>query len=366
VQLSWIVLRDFRSYHEIEFHPDPGINVLVGNNGAGKTSVLEAVGYLSALRSFRRTPDAALVRDGADVGIVRGGFSRPVGEVKVEVEIPTQGRRRILVNGKRPVRHALVAVEVPLVAFLPDDLDLVKRGPAIRREYLDDLVARLGPAAGADLAEYDKAVRQRNALLRSEGRYTDAMTLDVWDERIGALGSRVLAHRLTLLDRLMPEVQQSYRTVGDDAEVAWSYRSSWAGTDMTGASRDPSDHVDRLLAALSSRRERDMEQRTTSTGPHRDDVAFLIEGRDVRVQASQGEQRSTALSLRLAAYAVLERFHDEAPILLLDDVFSELDPQRSAGVMDLLPRGQVFVTSAREDEVPAAGRRWQVADGRLT
>jgi len=363
VHLAWTVLRDFRSYREVDFRPDPGVNVLVGDNGAGKTNILEAIGYLSTLRSFRRAPDTALVRDGAAEGIVRGGFTRPTGEVKVEVEVPATGRRRILLNGKRPARHSLVAAEVPLVAFLPDDLDLVKRGPALRREYLDDLVGRLAPAAGADLAEYEKAVRQRNALLRQEGRNADRMTIDAWDERIATLGSRILSHRLSLLDGLTPAIEHAYRTVGGDSVVAWRYRSSWAGEEATGASRDPAAHAALLLEVLASRRDRDMDQRTTSAGPHRDDVVFLIDGRDSRIQASQGEQRSIALSLRLASYSALESFHGEAPMLLLDDVFSELDARRSAGVMELLPRGQVFVTTAREDEVPVSGRTWRVAEG---
>lgn len=363
--LAWIVLRDFRSYPEVDFRPDPGVNVLVGDNGAGKTNMLEAIGYLSTLRSFRRTPDAALVRDGATEAIVRGGFSRPAGEVRVEVELPTMGRRRILLNGKRPVRHSQVAADVPLVAFLPDDLDLVKRGPALRREYLDDLVGRLAPAAGADLAEYEKAVRQRNALLRQEGRYADPMTMDVWDQRIAALGSRVLSHRLSLLDGLNPSLEHAYRTVAGEEAVGWRYRSSWAGDGASEASRDPGAHETVLLEVLAARRDRDMDQRTTTVGPHRDDVTFLIDGRDVRVRASQGEQRSIALSLRLAAYSMLHEFHDEAPLLLLDDVFSELDSRRSDGVMELLPGGQVLVTTAREDEVPVSGRVWRVADGRL-
>jgi DNA replication and repair protein RecF len=281
------------------------------------------------------------------------------------VSIPSAGRRRILLNGKRPTRHVQVAAEVPLVAFLPDDLDLAKRGPALRREYLDDLIGRLAPAAGADLAEYEKTVRQRNALLRQDGHHTDRVALDVWDQSLATLGSRVLSHRLALLDRLSPALEHAYLTVGGESAVEWRYRSSWAGEDASGVSREPEAHTSVLLDALSARRSRDMEQRTTSAGPHRDDVTFLIDGRDVRVQASQGEQRSIALSLRLAAYTTLERFHDEAPILLLDDVFSELDLQRAAGVIDLLPKGQVFVTTAREDEVPIAGRVWRVADGGL-
>lgn len=356
--LSWLELRDFRCYERLSFEPEPGLNVLVGPNGAGKTSVLEAVHYLSDLRSFRRTPDADLVRRGADTAVVRGGFTRASGEVRVEVELPVGGRRRVLVNAKRPRRHADVKSDVPLVAFLPDDLDMVKRGPGLRRDYLDDLAARLWPQAARDQTDYDKALRQRNALLRHEGRHADRMTLDAYDAQVGAGGAAVLLHRLALIERLRPHLDTAHRAVGGTPGLTWEYLAGWTRARRAGADRD--EVVRDLVDALSVRRERDMDQRTTTSGPHRDDPSLVIEGRSVRTQASQGEQRSVALSLRIAAYHILEERHQAPPVLLLDDVFSELDPRRAAGVLELLPRGQVFVTTAREDEVPAEGRRWQI------
>lgn len=364
MQLDWLELRDFRSYEHLEFRPDPSVNVLVGRNGAGKTNVLEAVAYLSGLRSFRRAPDASLIRSEALEAIMRGGFQRDTGEIRVEVSIPGGGRRRVLLNGKRPKRHADVVAAVPVVAFLPDDLDLVKRGPALRREYVDDLGAQLTPTVGADQSDYEKVVRQRNSLLRREGRLADLLTLDVWDERLAEAGSRLLANRLRLLDRLTPVLGEAYETVGGErGAFTTSYASSWAGPITPDTDREPGPHVAVLRAALQSRRERDLDQRTTTTGPHRDEPVLRLDGRDLRTQASQGEQRSAALSLRLAAYRLLEERHQQPPILLLDDVFSELDRSRVAGVLALLPRGQVFVTTARDDEVPVAGRRWTVEAG---
>jgi DNA replication and repair protein RecF len=369
VRLDWLELRDFRSYRDLHLEPDPGVNVLVGDNGAGKTNVLEAISYLSALRSFRRAPDEALVRDGAGEAIVRGGFSRSSGEVRVEVQIRLEGRRSVLLNGKRPSRHAAVAAEVPLVSFLPDDLDMVKRGPALRREYLDDLAAQLAPAAGADRAEYDKALRQRNALLRRDGRDTDPLTLDVWDRRLAEAAGKVLEHRLTLLERLVPWIENAYRTVGDDTAVLRpTYVAKWAEVPPVGSGRVPAagELAEALVVALGERRRRDLEQRTTTAGAHRDEPGFELDGMAVRTRASQGEQRSVALSMRLAAYHMLEDRHGRPPILLLDDVFSELDLSRVSGVMELLPRGQVFVTTARDDDVAVEGRRWMVEGGRLT
>lgn len=358
MHLSWLELRDFRSYEALWFTPDPGLNVLIGDNGAGKTNVLEAVGYLSRLRSFRAAPDSALVRSGADAAVIRGGVERESGELRVEVELPADARRRILVNGKRPRRNADVAVEVPLVAFLPDDLDVVKRGPSLRRDYVDEIAAHISPAAGADRTEYDKIVRQRNRFLRDEGHQADPVTLAVWDERLADVGGRLVATRLNLLERLEPHLSAGYASVaGEGAErLRARYEAWWLR---------PDDPAGALADALLERRRRDMDQRTTTVGPHRDDVAIWLGERPARTHASQGEQRSVALALRIAAFSLLEERHGRPPILLLDDVFSELDVNRSAGVIDLLPHGQVFVTSAREDEVPLAGKRWQVVDGSI-
>lgn len=370
MHLAWLELNQFRSYERLRFEPDPGANVLIGRNGAGKTNILEAIGYLSFQKSFRRTPDATLIRSGQKSAVVRGGFDDISGMVDVAVEIPEQGRRQVLVNGKRPKRLSDVANTVPMVAFLPDDLDLVKRGPSLRREYLDDLGAQLVPTVGADQEEYEKALRQRNTLLRQDGRHVDPMTLDVWDLRVAEAGGRVVANRLTLLSRMRDRLGVAYQTVGGapSESLVPVYTASWfeAGMIVDDSEHDHEDLSSALLRALEERRGRDTEMRTTSAGPHRDDPGFRLDGRDVRAQASQGEQRSVALSLRIVAYQLLEERHGRPPILLLDDVFSELDPGRAQGVTALLPRGQVFVTSARDDEVPEMGKRWQVATGGLT
>jgi DNA replication and repair protein RecF len=370
VHLAWLELLQFRSYEQLRFEPEPGANVLIGRNGAGKTNILEAIGYLSFQKSFRRAPDPALIRTDGVSAVIRGGFSDMAGTVDVAVEIPAQGRRQVLVNGKRPKRLSDVANTVPMVAFLPDDLDLVKRGPSLRREYLDDLGAQLVPSIGADQDEYEKALRQRNTLLRQDGRNVDPMTLDVWDVRVAEAGGRIVSNRLALLARLHDRLGDAYRTVGGatDEKLVPSYTSSWfePGDIARATDRAFEGYSSALLHALEKRRGRDVEMRTTSVGPHRDDPGFALDGRDVRVQASQGEQRSVALSLRIAAYQLLEERHGRPPILLLDDVFSELDPGRADGVTALLPRGQVFVTSARDDEVPEMGKRWRVVDGVLT
>jgi DNA replication and repair protein RecF len=355
--LSWLELTDIRCYDTVRFEPEEGVNVLVGANGAGKTSILEAVAYLGLLKSFRGTPDVAMIATGSEKALIRGEFAIPSGSTRVEVELSNPGRRRVLVNGKRPQRNRDVLSQVPIVAFQPDDLDLVKRGPGLRRAYLDDLSAQLWPQAGADQLDYERAVRQRNALLKKDGRGSDSITLDVWDDRVAIAGSAVFEHRVRVLDALDASLGEAYRLVGEKGSLTWSYETNW------GASLDGGGGAERLREELFERRRRDMDQRVTSGGPHRDDPALVVDGRPARSMASQGEQRTVALALRVAAYRVLGNHRSIAPILLLDDVFSELDPTHARGVMSLLDAGQVFVTTAREDEVPATGRRWNV-DGR--
>ncbi|MFQ5555021.1 MAG: DNA replication/repair protein RecF [Acidimicrobiia bacterium] len=364
MRLGWIELREYRSYRELRFEPSAGTNILVGDNGAGKTNVLEAIWYLSGLKSFRRDPDEALIRDDAAAAVVRGGVERESGEIRVEIEIPRRGRRRVLLNGKRPHRLGDVASEVPVVAFLPNDLDLVKRGPALRRDFLDDLGRQLMPATGANLAEYEKALRQRNALLRASGRAADRLTLDVWDERLSLAGGRVLVDRVRLIREIGPLVEAAYERLGG-CDLTLVYEAAWLGATRPDTLGE-GGAGELLRTALVARRERDLDQRSTSTGPHRDDMIVTLGRRPVRSQASQGEQRSAALALRLAAYGSLRRLHGVAPILLLDDVFSELDAARAAAVRELLPGGQVFVTSARDDEAHIPGTRWGVGNGKVT
>jgi len=358
--LSWLELTDTRCYETLRFEPVEGVNILVGNNGAGKTSVLEAAAYLGLLKSFRGTPDDAIVRNGAEQAVIRGEFATPSGTTRVEVVIPRSGRRRVLVNGKRPQRNRDVLAQIPVVAFQPDDLDLVKRGPGLRRAYLDDLAAQLWPQAGADQQDYERAVRQRNSLLRQEGRRADPITLDVWDDRVAVAGSAVFDHRRRVLETLDAALGEAYRLVGERGGLTWAYAANW------GATLDGGGGADRLREVLLDRRHRDQDQRTTSAGPHRDDPALVIDGRPARTMASQGEQRTVALALRVAAYRVLTLHRPSMPLLLLDDVFSELDPAHASGVMTLLDAGQVLVTSAREDEVPATGRRWNVDQRTVT
>ena len=353
--LDWIELRGFRSYPHLEFQPHQGTNLLVGSNGAGKTNLLEAIAYLSTLRSFRRAPDHALIEVGSEGAIVRAGVVGPVSTHTIEIELSRERRRRVQVDGKRPARNAELRSRLRCVTFLPDDLEIIKGSAGQRRDLLDDVAGQLRPAAGADQADFERALKQRNALLRSDGPLADEHALAGFEAAIAASGARVVKHRREAAHAMAPFLAAAYSELGGES-VTWTYSSAWG---------DWEAHEETLAGllgdALAAGRRRDMDRRTTGRGPQRDEPQLWIDQRDSRTHASQGEQRSLVLALRLAAFDVLAATFDQHPVLLLGDVFSELDPRRAGAVIDRLPKAQAFLTSARHDDVGSIdGKKWAV------
>lgn len=363
MHLAWISLAEFRSYTALEWTPDPGVNVLVGQNGAGKTNLLEGIGYLSTLRSFRRAPDEAMVAFDAESAFVRGEVVDGESSSVIEIELRRRGGRRALVNTQRLARAADLLGHVRLVAFLPEDLDIVKRGPSYRRDFLDDLAVQLWPGSHLDQAEFDRALRQRNAFLKHGGH--DELTLSVWDERLSQAGGKVMSRRARAMQAVLVHLAEAHAKVaGDDDGVGLEYRSDWGGT------LDPAvsvgEHAETLAAALAERHRHDRDRRVTSAGPHRDDPVLMLGGHDARYQASQGEQRTISLALRLASHLAITEVAGISAVLLLDDVFSELDPERAGALTGALPRAQTFVTTAHPQDVPLPGRWWTVAGGAVS
>lgn len=365
MHVSWLDLADFRSYPRLRWHPEPTVNLLIGPNGAGKTNLLEAVAYLASLRSFRGVSDDGLVADDAEQAVVRAGVDRGepgLGESLIEIEIPRRGGRRTQLDRQRLRRTSDLVEVIRVVTFLPEDLDIVKRGPGRRRDVIDEAAVQVRPVAAADLAEYERALRQRNAFLKQGA--LDDVTLGVWDERLSQAGGKVMARRASTMAELAPHLAESYRAISRSAqELAFRYDSAWGG------SADPTvgagDQAAALAEALTSARSYDRERRVTTVGPHRDEPVLLLDGHDVRTHGSQGEQRTTALALRLAAHRAVADRVGVAPVLLLDDVFSELDEDRAAALAGALPTAQTLITSARPEDVPVTGVRWEVRRGEV-
>jgi DNA replication and repair protein RecF len=373
VHVRRIELVDFRSYERIELDLDPGVSVLVGPNGTGKTNLVEALGYVATLGSHRVATDAPLVRAGASAAVIRCAVMHDGRELLVELEI-VPGRANRARLGRSPVRRARdVLGALRLVLFAPEDLELVRGDPAERRRYLDDLlVARLPRYAGVR-ADYERVVKQRNALLRTAylarktggSRGGDLSTLDVWDTHLARHGAELIAGRLELVDALAPHVAKAYDAVAAGRGAAGiAYRSS---LDIADSAVDRAALRAALAAALAQSRPSEVERGVTLVGPHRDDLTLTLGSLPARGYASHGESWSFALALRLAAYDVL-RAEGIEPVLVLDDVFAELDSGRRARLAELVGGAhQVLVTCAVADDVPRGlrGARYEVTEGEV-
>ncbi|WFE25675.1 DNA replication/repair protein RecF [Solwaraspora sp. WMMD791] len=368
-------LINFRSYERVDVTFDPGGSVLVGPNGVGKTNLVEALGYLATLGSHRVATDAPLVRVGADSAIIRCLIMHDQRELLVELEI-VPGRANRARLGRSPARRARdVLGALRLVLFAPEDLEIVRGDPAERRRYLDDLlVARLPRFAGVR-ADYDRVVKQRNALLRSAylarktggTRGGDLSTLDVWDTHLARHGAELLAGRLELVDALAPHVAKAYAAVAaGPAAAGVAYRCAVDLPVPDGARLpDRAALESALRTALQEARRSEVERGVTLVGPHRDDLHLTIGDLPVKGYASHGETWSCALALRLAAYDLL-RGEGIEPVLVLDDVFAELDTGRRERLADLVAgASQLLVTCAVADDVPVAlrGARFEVFPG---
>ncbi len=335
MRISRLWLQDFRSYEDLDLKLDEGLTAIIGPNGIGKTNLLEALGLLATLKSFRGAPTDSMIRRGAERAVVRAEGIRDEREVLIELELGS-GRTRAQVNRQRLKRASDLLGALRITVFAPDDLALVKEGPGIRRSYLDDVLIALDARADAVVRDLDRILRQRNALLRqSHGRLDEAglATLEVWDAKLATTGTDLTVRREDLLQRLVPLIEQSYEVLaGRPVPVGARYERSWSS--------------ETLAEAILAERDRDLRRAVTSVGPHRDELVVELDGLSARTEASQGEQRTLALALRLASHLLITEQVGEPPLLLLDDVLSELDPDRSAALLANLPPGQTVITSA--------------------
>ena len=334
--LERLWLTDFRSHESVDLEFARGATALIGPNGSGKTNIVEAIGWLTTTKSFRGAPTDALIRRGADRAIARAQLRSDQRELLLEAELPRTGRARIQMNRQRVQRTRDLLGVMSVTVFAPDDLEMIKGSPGERRSYLDQVVVGLHPRNEAIRAQVEKTLKQRNALLKGvHGRLDNdaAFTLDVWDQKLAEAADQLGALRADAISRLTPLVAEALQAVaGDRHEVRLGYVAPWHGSG--------------LLEALSAARKDDVRRGVTTVGPHRDELEIMLNDMPARTHASQGEQRSLALALRLAGHELVRKTTGVAPLLVLDDVFSELDDGRSAALVAALPAGQTLLTSA--------------------
>jgi DNA replication and repair protein RecF len=376
VHLTRLMLTDFRSYAAADVMLEPGVTTFTGSNGQGKTNLVEAACYVATFASHRVATDAPLIRQGADRAILRAGIWSGGRDSLVEIEINPGRANRVRLNRAAAPRPREVIGILRCVLFAPEDLAVVKGDPDQRRRYLDDLLVASRPRYAGVRADYERVLRQRNALLKSAkargGIAPSAM--EVWDDQLIAAGAELTAARLRLVAELQPLVARCYSAVsGTERDTAITYRiSASRQAGAAGAAGDaPPAEVDAdpaslsglLREALAARRRAELERGVSLVGPHRDELELQIGGLPARGYASHGESWSLALALRLAAYQLL-RSTGEDPVLVLDDVFAELDGDRRERLADLVKDAdQVLVTAAVPQDVPAglSGARYTVS-----
>lgn len=370
MHLVRLALTDFRSYHAAEVELGPGVTTFIGPNGAGKTNLIEAAGYVATFGSHRVAADAALIRSGTSQAIVRAGVRSQVRDSLVEIELNSGRANRVRLNRVPQPRPRDALGTLRCVLFAPEDLAIVKGDPSERRRFLDDLLVASRPRYAAVRADYERAVKQRNALLKSAksaGRAQPA-GLEIWDEQLVQHGAELTRGRLKLIEVLRPLIAASYADVAAGTRAASvSYRQ---GSERS-AVFDPEPELDKLADLLRESLERlrraELERAVCLVGPHRDEVELKIGELPARGYASHGECWSLALALRLAAFGLL-RADGEDPVLMLDDVFAELDAGRRDRLAELASGAeQVLVTAAVTADVPArltrASDSFEVRDG---
>lgn len=389
--LEHLSLTDFRSYAQVDLALSPGVTVLVGYNGIGKTNLMEAIGYLATLSSHRVSSDGPLLRFGTDRALVRARLVRGGQITVLELEINAGRANRGRINRSNPVRARDLLGICQTVLFAPEDLALVKGDPSNRRRFLDELLASLVPHHAATRSDYDRVLKQRNALLKSgrAGKFTSAheATLDVWDQHMAKAGAELLHARLELVDRLRPHLARAYAELTDASKPADAiYRSTLQnqmdddGTTLGGYGAAPAEVEDlrrftveqlagRYVRAFAEARRKELERGISLVGPHRDELELILGQAPAKGYASHGETWSMCLALRLASYYVMlddARTGGSAPILILDDVFAELDVQRRRKLAAIVSGAeQVLVTAAVDADIPEelSGRRVKVIAG---
>jgi DNA replication and repair protein RecF len=361
--LERLELRDFRNYEALEVNPAPGVNVFFGANAQGKTNILEAVFLLARGSSHRADRDVEMVRWGAASFCVRGQFLIESRDVGVEVLFSEEKGKTLRINGLPRRSVAGLLPDAQVVMFVPDDLQMVKGPASMRRRFLDQEIAQVNPSYGYDLSRYQKVLSQRNSLLRTGSRPDDPSVL-VWTEQLVEHGTQVYKKRLPALRRLGRVAREVHKSLTGDEELEVTYRPS---VPITGQ-EDDQTVKDAFTQRLKERASLERDKGMTLVGPHRDDIVFSIASMDARLFASQGQQRSIVVSMKVSELEFVRQETGRFPILLLDDILSELDASRRQGLIHAVSKEvQVFLTCTDyapfESDLPGQTRYYRVEGG---
>ncbi|MDR1151978.1 MAG: DNA replication/repair protein RecF [Bifidobacteriaceae bacterium] len=367
MHVAYLSLTDFRSYHDLELAFDPGISVLVGPNGSGKTNVVEAIGYMGALTSHRVSGDVPLISAGAGRAVVKVRLAHGDRTVNLAVEIAQGKTGPCMVNGVPARRRRDLAGISRSVVFAPEDLALVKGDPAVRRGFLDNVLVQTSARWAAELGDYERVAKQRATLLKSlgaarrAGRRPDERTLDVWDAHLAEHGAKITVARQDVVAALAPPTREAYRLLASNGQLP---EVTYAATTDEMALLDgqgdndkerTAAHAELLYRAMALVRDKEIDRGVNLVGPHRDDLRLTLGGLPARGYASHGESWSLALALKLGAFEILRDGQGGTPVLILDDVFAELDAERRATLAAMVGiADQVFITAAVPGDIPAS------------
>ena len=362
MEIKKLEIRNFRNYEHTLISPYTGLNIFAGPNAQGKTNILEAIYLCCVGRSHRTSKDEELIRWGEEYSKINTVTDQRDGthEVSILLFRHQKKKKQILISEKKANRIGELFGHVCGILFSPEDLQIVKGGPSERRRYIDMQLSQLRPTFFYNLQNYMKCLEQRNALLREVSSQTSLRgLLDDWDEVLARCGAQIISTRREALEELSVRAREEHRMLtGSSEELKLRY---------SGEAADRDDTVQSLLEGLRKNREDDIRRMTTSIGPHRDDIKIYINGKECKIYASQGQQRSAVLSLRLAQLTYFEKEKKESPILMLDDVMSELDPRRRICLIERIDQIQTFVTCTDASDIVSSktGKMYMVHDGKI-
>jgi len=344
VHLSHLSLKNFRSYSELNLPLAPGITIFLGRNGEGKTNIVESILYMAFLSSHRTSGDLPLVKLGESAAYTRAKIQHPDREMLVELEINAEKANRARIN-QNPIRSQKELFGLlQCVYFSPEDMDLVRGDPSERRRFIDQILTLRSPRMAGVISDYERSVRQRNALLKTRASLT---SLEPWDQQVAKFGAEIIAARLSLLTEFNPYFSKIYANISAEKPAHITYKSS-----IDNPSVNSQENYSALINTMAERRNQELDRGLTLVGPHRDDLILNLGDHLVKGYASHGESWSIALSLKLAAYELLIS-EGSKPILILDDVFSELDEERRTQLISLAQSAeQTFITVAVEGDLP--------------